>query len=384
MADNEIQDYYYPNIEPIDYIDESLDLIKARDDSAKHGFRRYQTLPNVTADDVGMEVYLVGDGTYKLISYDGDEPNWKKISDAKRNPAYTDWIEENYQPISNILTSLSKLTNNSNAVIYFAGPEDIQASAVSQTGLALIAGSDPAAMRETLALGDVATLTLPIDGSMIADGTLPQSKIDDNFSNNMGFSTGDVKLTYKMSPDTGWVFADDGSIGNAGSGATTRANADTEKLFKLMWNIPACTLQTYAGAESSKTTVAQDWQANKRLILPKVLGRALGIAGQGDGLSTRNLGQSLGSETIIMDVSNMPRHNHGLCTYQSVIGSKNGVYGCKSTGLKSLGSMGFAFQSWLNDEENYMEGGVSAETEGESVPTDNMQPTSFLNLMIKL
>jgi hypothetical protein len=52
---------------------------------------------------------------------------------------------------------------------------------------------------------------------------------------NVGFSTGDVKLTIKTSADTGWVMMIDRSIGNASSGGTERANADTEDLFTLLW-----------------------------------------------------------------------------------------------------------------------------------------------------
>jgi len=50
-----------------------------------------------------------------------------------------------------------------------------------------------------------------------------------------GFTTGDAKLTFKSVPDTGWVFMNDGTIGDASSGATTRANADTSNLFSLLW-----------------------------------------------------------------------------------------------------------------------------------------------------
>ena len=53
---------------------------------------------------------------------------------------------------------------------------------------------------------------------------------------NVGFSTGDIKFTIKTAADVGWVLLTDaGTIGNASSGAT-RANADTEELFELLWN----------------------------------------------------------------------------------------------------------------------------------------------------
>ena len=382
---SEVEDYYYPNIDPIEYIDESLDKILARDDAAKHGFRRTTTFPSVTAEDIGMEVYLVGRGKFKLIAYEADEPTWKQLTSDNRNPAYIDWVIENYQPISELLTSLSKLGDISNAIPYFSGPSNVQASPVSQRGLELISQSDTASIIQNLGLGSVALLNAPIDGSYIKDGTLPQSKIDSNFANNMGFSTGDAKLTYKMSADTGWVLANDGSIGSAASGATTRANSDTEALFKLMWNIPVCTVQTYTGAASSKTTASQDWINNKRLVLPKVLGRALGISGTGEGLTTRNLGQSLGSETITMNISNMPRHNHGLQTARAVFVGKN-VWGWGGVAANQTATRSSSWTEFMgaNDGEKYMEGGTAVNGQGQTQPTNNMQPTSFLNLMIKL
>src|SRR3972149_2730731 len=50
------------------------------------------------------------------------------------------------------------------------------------------------------------------------------------------WSTGDVKLTLKTTADGGWVLMDDKTIGNAASGGTGRANADTVDLFTLLWN----------------------------------------------------------------------------------------------------------------------------------------------------
>lgn len=382
---SEVEDYYYPNIEPIEYIDESLDKILARDDAAKHGFRRTTTFPSVTAEDIGMEVYLVGQGKFKLIAYEADEPTWKQLTSDNRNPAYTDWVIENYQPISDLLTSLSKLGDISNAIPYFSGPSNVQASPVSTRGLDLLAQSDTAAIIQNLGLGSVALLDAPLDGSYIKDGTLTINKLSSQSKQEFGFSTGDVKLSYKTSPDSGWVIANDGSIGSAASGATTRANADTEALFKLMWNIPACVVQTYTGATSSKTTASQDWLNNKRLVLPKVLGRALGIAGSGDGLSVRDLGGIVGAESITMEIENMPAHNHNLCTANFGFGQGTYVVG----NIRAAANRNADFSGnmvirpdWRNDDSLYTQGiGYS---NGNGTPIDNMQPTSFLNLMIKL
>jgi hypothetical protein len=48
-------------------------------------------------------------------------------------------------------------------------------------------------------------------------------------------TTGDARLTYKSTADSGWILANDGTIGDVGSGAT-RANLDTQALFTFFYN----------------------------------------------------------------------------------------------------------------------------------------------------
>ena len=53
---------------------------------------------------------------------------------------------------------------------------------------------------------------------------------------NSGASTGDGKITLKTTADPGWIMCNDGTIGSATSGSSTRANADTQALFTLLFN----------------------------------------------------------------------------------------------------------------------------------------------------
>lgn len=97
-----------------------------------------------------------------------------------------------------------------------------------------------------------------------------------------GFTTGDLKSTLKTSADTGWVMCNDGTIGNASSNGTARANADTAALFSLLWTNedPTFAIFTSAGAASTKgADAATDYAANKAIRLPLMVGRALGVAG---------------------------------------------------------------------------------------------------------
>lgn len=381
MADK-IEDYKYPNIQPTDYIDESLDWILQRDDAAKHNFRRVSTFPSVTSNDLGMEVYVVGQGKFRLIATE-PEVAWFQLDRDNQTTATTEYVDKNFQPINANLTSLASLNSEQPAVVYFAGSKNLQATPISALVMGLLNLANLDDLRNYLELGDAALLDIPIDGSYIKDGTLDPSKISSSFKETLGWSTGDVKMTFKQVADSGWVMMNDGSIGSPTSGATTRANNDTKALYSLLWNIPSVTLQSYVGTSASKTNVESDWAANKRLILPKALGRVMAGAGTGEGLSTRNLGASVGDETFSLSADSMPPHNHNLCSFRSVIGAKNGVYDCLSVGNKSYSQMGFAFQRWENDQDKYTQGGLNT-TNSKGSPVDNMQPTTFVNYMIKL
>ncbi|MET3225716.1 hypothetical protein ABIE85_001457 [Bradyrhizobium diazoefficiens] len=128
------------------------------------------------------------------------------------------------------------------------------------------------------------------------------------------FSTGDVKLTLKTAADSGWVLFDDGTFGSASSGSSSRANADTQALFTLFFNnftdanAPLLTSGGGATTRAGQVSAANAWAANCRMSLPKTLGRALGIAGSGSGLTSRALGVAVGEETHLLATSEIPAH----------------------------------------------------------------------------
>jgi len=175
--------------------------------------------------------------------------------------------------------------------------------------------------------------------------------------------TGDAKLTIQDSPESGWVIMDDGTIGSAASGATTRANADCQALFELMWAKFSNTWAAVSGGRGG--TAAADWAANKTIALPKVLGRALAVAGAGGGLTARALGEALGAETHQLTEAQMPGHTHPpLSPSTSFIGGGGSVpFSTTGAGVTVSATTGSA-------------GGGEAH--------NNMQPTAFVNIMIKL
>jgi hypothetical protein len=177
----------------------------------------------------------------------------------------------------------------------------------------------------------------------------------------LAFTTGDVKTTLKSVADAGWVMADDGTIGSAGSGATNRANADTESLYTLLWNN---IIDTYAPVTGGRgASAAADFAADKPIQVGTMLGRVIGVAGAGAGLTARAIGEVFGAETHQLSISEIPNHTH---TYDKTNTAAIGT---------TSGSANRAQPSFTSTNSG-AKGGDGAH--------NNMQPTTFLTLMIKL
>lgn len=175
-----------------------------------------------------------------------------------------------------------------------------------------------------------------------------------------GWTTGDVKVTLKSVADSGWVLATDGTIGDASSGATTRANADCEALYTLLWaNLPDSVAPVTGGRGAS---AAADFAAHKPIQVGTIVGRALAVAGTGSGLTARTLGEIVGEETHQLTVDEMPAHNHSITLKNAYVNDGGGSH--------------VADESGAGTQNTSEEGGDQAH--------NNMQPTTFLNVMIKL
>ena len=263
-----------------------------------------------------------------------------------------------------------------------------------------------------------------------------------------GFSTGDVKFTLKNTADSGWILADDGALATAstslyivyyssinnggssftvgdyiwctggatfvvtsvssgvitgvkqidsglytssqatvsqsatsgsGSGAilnvtstsfsTLHTGTSYQALYYLLWNnIPDIYCPVSGGRGS---TAAADWTAGKAIRITRMLGRVLGIAGSGLNLNSYSLGQLYGDNNLQMhghSVNESP-HRHSGQTWDSSGGSSNTVTRASNNG-----------STWYSD---YATTGITVNTAGSGYG-QNMQPTTFLNAMIKL
>jgi microcystin-dependent protein len=194
--------------------------------------------------------------------------------------------------------------------------------------------------------------------------------------NGGGFTTGDVKMTLKTAADDGWVMMNDGSIGDASSSATTRANADTEDLFTLLWNNVS---DTYCPVSSGRGgSAAADFAAHKTLTLPKALGRAMAGAGSGSGLTARSLGETLGEENHQLSTAELAQHLHTISHTHGTPNHTHSIYGASNQGTGSY--YGIADGAGLSNSQSTTNSGNA----GSNTAHNNMQPSMFLNIMIKL
>lgn len=194
-------------------------------------------------------------------------------------------------------------------------------------------------------------------------------------------TTGDVKLTFRHVAGSGWLLFNDTTFGSAASGATSRSDS-YQALYLLLWANISDTYAPVTGGRSG--TALADWLANKPMALPKMLGRALAIAGSGTGLTARSLGEAMGAETTTLTAAQIPAHSHPNSlndpghthSYTTPIPinvmQPSGSPGSMSTATTTTGSntTGITITNANNT------GGGGAHT--------NMQPTSFLNAMVKV
>ncbi len=136
------------------------------------------------------------------------------------------------------------------------------------------------------------------------------------------FATGDIKAHFGTEDLEGWVPCNGETIGSELSSAKY-FGAEMEFLFKHLWNTTV--LQVFAGTVPARGSNANDdWDANRRILLPDLKGRAivglddmgsspaLRLTAAGFGVPGTVLGNAGGLETHLLAVTQIPAHAHPL------------------------------------------------------------------------
>lgn len=126
-------------------------------------------------------------------------------------------------------------------------------------------------------------------------------------------STGDVKSRLTSEFLSGWVKANAQTIGSASSGATQRANADTQSLFTYLWtNCPDAHCPVLGGRGASGLA---DFNANKQITLPDLRGRICSMVGLDD------MGNSAAGRVLAQNVTS--GGGDGGTTPNATVGENN-------------------------------------------------------------
>ena len=184
--------------------------------------------------------------------------------------------------------------------------------------------------------------------------------------------TGVVKDYIGNSAPSGYVFLSGRTIGDASSGATERANADTSALFTLLWDSMANTEAAVSGGRGA--SAAADFAAHKTITLPDARGRVIAgkdnmggttasrLTSAGAGITGTTLGVAGGTETHTLTSAQMPNHYHQLF----------------------IGTTGSGAPLFGNPDGGAFSPAGATLSAGSGNAHQNTQPTLVLNKIIKL
>src|SRR5690606_13452363 len=208
--------------------------------------------------------------------------------------------------------------------------------------------------------------------------------------------TGDAKVRFGSGTHAGWVRANGRSIGSASSGATERANADTQALYEYLWGEFSDSICPVTGGRGA--SAAADFAANKPLQLPDARGCALFCA---DDMGTTAAGRITsatfptptavatrgGAETVTLTEAQIPVLAHDITdpghahtpTYTNVQGLTPGAGTADFVGT-GVNTVVAAINLTINSAQT----GISIADHGGGEAHPNVPPGIIVTLYIKL
>lgn len=293
----------------------------------------------------------------------------------------------------------SELNNVVNGVNSISDDNVATNAAITPSKIATsIAGAGVARDSSTGALAvNVDNVGLEVSGDTVQlkDAGVTLAKLATSTINSL-MPTGAMVPYVGTTAPTGWVLANGGTIGNAASGATLRANADAETLYALLYDSFTNTvlpIQDSAGVATTRgASAAADFAANKRLPVPDMRGRV--AAGDDDmgGVTAASrltatamspngitMGATGGTQTHTLTTAEMPNHNHTLTDpghNHTITIANNDTAGL----IPADGSVGYTQSITTSNATT----GITLAATGGGGAHLNTQPTIITSYIIKL
>ena len=146
-------------------------------------------------------------------------------------------------------------------------------------------------------------------------------------------ATGDIKLRYGTGGLTGFVRDNGLSIGNSTSGATERANADTQNLFIYLYNTDP-NLVVSGGRTGN---ALNDYNASKTIALPDMRGRVpTGLADMGNTATSIFTALYAGCSSVTTLGAGCGSQNHTLVLGELPTGITSTLNGATASGAGGL------------------------------------------------
>jgi hypothetical protein len=164
----------------------------------------------------------------------------------------------------------------------------------------------------------------------------------------------------KSNTPSGWVIMDDGTIGDATSGASTRANADCQNLFVFLWNNVSDFGAPVSGGRG--VNALADWNAHKNIKVLSTSNRSIINAAD----TANDLGAIIGQSEVSLSEDQLAKHLHKyLQRYSSGFGDD-----------LQVGSSIYTF--YQNDTN------PNTTSIGNNSPISILPPSVYMNSFIKL
>lgn len=248
-------------------------------------------------------------------------------------------------------------------------------------------------------VGTANLLTDAITTAKVLDGQITLAKLAAAVQAALCPSGTVVAWAGITTPPTGWLFLNGLTIGDASSGATARANADTETLFLLIYGAFANAEAAVSGGRGA--SAAADYAAHKTIALPDLTGRTIAgkesaetrITTAVSGFSGATMGATGGSQSHTLASSEMPSHTHvqdshghpgSIADPHTHVQTQGAGASIATAGAGAVGGA-TANTSTANTNTLTIAGAVATnQNTGGGGAHRNVQPSIILNWIIKL